>query len=138
MAEADTLSEAAMYLARFSYDVLPVHRERAIAFIRGEIAAARRDGLQARLLVPLTRGRHGAALQFEVQLGGLEQLEQVRHGGGPDQDTGDWDARLQRDPARAAESGDPARRRDAVARPSRTPRPPPARHRRSCIHAGAS
>ena len=46
-----------MYLARFSYDILPVHRERAIEFIRGEIAAARRDGLQARLLVPLTRGR---------------------------------------------------------------------------------
>jgi hypothetical protein len=79
-----------MYLARFSYDVLPVHRERAIEFIRGEIEAARRDGLHARLLVPLTRGPHGAALQFEVQLGNLEQLEQVRHRGGPGKDTGDW------------------------------------------------
>lgn len=79
-----------MYLARFSYDVLPVHRERAIDFIRGEIEAARRDGLHARLLVPLTRGQHGAALQFEVELSKLEQLEQVRHRGGPSKDTGDW------------------------------------------------
>ena len=79
-----------MYLARFSYDVLPVDRERAIAFIRREIEAARRGGLQARLLVPLTRGPGGAALQFEVELNSLEQLEGVRHRGGPDQDTGDW------------------------------------------------
>lgn len=79
-----------MYLARFSYDVLPVDRERALEFIRGEIEAARRDGLQARLLVPLTRGPGGAALQFEVELSNLEQLEQVRHRGGPGADTGDW------------------------------------------------
>ena len=38
-----------MYLARFSYDVLPVNRERALDFIRGEIEAARREGLEARL-----------------------------------------------------------------------------------------
>jgi hypothetical protein len=50
-----------MYLARFSYDVLPVDRERAIDFIRNEIEAARSDGLHARLLVPLTRGPGGAA-----------------------------------------------------------------------------
>jgi len=79
-----------MYLARFSYDVLPIHRERALEFIRGEIEAARRDDLHARLLVPLTRGPHGAALQFEVELGSLEQLEQVRHRGGPGEDTGEW------------------------------------------------
>ena len=79
-----------MYLARFSYDVLPVDRERAIEFIRGEIEAARRDGLHPRLLVPLTRGPHGAALQFEVQLSKLEQLEQVRHRGAPSRDTGYW------------------------------------------------
>jgi hypothetical protein len=79
-----------MYLARFSYDVLPVDRERAIGFIRREIEAARRDGLQARLLVPLTRGSGGAALQFEVELSSLEQLEGVRHRGGPDQDAGEW------------------------------------------------
>jgi hypothetical protein len=40
--------------------------------------------------VPLTRGQHGAALQFEVQLSNLEQLEEVRHRGGPGQDTSDW------------------------------------------------
>jgi hypothetical protein len=79
-----------MYLARFSYDVLPVDRERAIGFIRREIEAARQGGLEARLLVPLTRGAGGAALQFEVELNGLEQLDQVRHRGGPDRDTGDW------------------------------------------------
>ncbi len=79
-----------MYLARFSYDVLPVDRERAIGFIRREIEAARQSGLEARLLVPLTRGQGGAALQFEVELNSLEQLEGVRHRGGPDQDAGDW------------------------------------------------
>jgi hypothetical protein len=79
-----------MYLARFSYDVLPVDRERAIDFIRREIEAARQGGLEARLLVPLTRGPGGAALQFEVELGSLEQLERVRHRGAPGDDTGDW------------------------------------------------
>jgi hypothetical protein len=43
-----------MYLARFSYDVLPANRQRAIDFIRGEVEAAHRHGLSARLLVPLT------------------------------------------------------------------------------------
>ena len=71
-----------MYLARFSYDVLPANRQRAIDLIRREVEAARRDGRNARLLVPLTRGQGGAALQFEVELGSLDQLEQVRHGGG--------------------------------------------------------
>ena len=47
-----------MYLARFSYDVLPVNRRRALDFIRLEVEAARGNGLNARLLVPLTRG-HG-------------------------------------------------------------------------------
>ena len=42
-------------------------------------AATRRN---ARLLVPLTRGQGGAALQFEVELGSLDQLERVRHSGG--------------------------------------------------------
>ena len=70
--------------------MLPINRERAIDFIRGEIDAARREGLQARLLVPLTRGQGGAALQFEVELSNLEQLDRVRHRGGPGQDTSDW------------------------------------------------
>lgn len=72
-----------MYLARFSYDVLPVNRQRALGFIRQEVEAARAQGLKARLLVPLTRGQGGAALQFEVELTGLDQLDRFRHGGGP-------------------------------------------------------
>jgi len=77
-----------MYLARFSYDVLPVKREQAMAFIRREAEAAREAGHTARLLVPLTRGQGGAALQFEVELSSLDQLEQLRQRGG-DKD-GDW------------------------------------------------
>ena len=80
-----------MHLARFSYDVLPANRQRAIDFIRREVDAARRDGLAVRLLVPLTCGQGGAALQFAVELQSLDQLEQVRHrGGGPGEDTGSW------------------------------------------------
>jgi len=71
-----------MYLARFSYDVLPANRERALSLIRREAEAARSAGLGARLLVPLTRGKDGAALQFEVELGSLDQLETLRHRGG--------------------------------------------------------
>ena len=70
-----------MYLARFSYDVLPANRQRALDLIRREVEAARKEGRTARLLVPLTRGQGGAALQFEVELASLDQLERVRHGG---------------------------------------------------------
>ena len=81
-----------MYLARFSYDVLPVNRQQAIEFIRREVEAARGSGLNARLLVPLTRGRDdGVALQFEVELQKLEQLDQLRHRGiGSRSETGNW------------------------------------------------
>lgn len=78
-----------MYLARFSYDVLPVDRQRAMDFIWQEVEAARQAGLATRLLVPLTRGQGGAALRFEGELTSLDQLEQVRHHhGGPGQDAG--------------------------------------------------
>jgi hypothetical protein len=78
-----------MYLARFSYDVLPANRERALDLVRREVEACRRDGRNARLLVPLTRAHGGAALQFEVELDGLDQLERVRHGDGdPGEDIG--------------------------------------------------
>src|SRR5260221_9878385 len=81
----------AMFLARFSYDVLPVNRQRAIEFIRREVEAARGNGLNARLLVPLTRGHGGVALQFEVELTNLEQLEQFRNRGiGSSDQTGGW------------------------------------------------
>ena len=81
-----------MYLARFSYDVRPVDRQRAIEFIRREVEAARGKGLNSRLLVPLTRGHgNGAALQFEVELIGLDQLDQFRNRGvGSPEETGDW------------------------------------------------
>src|ERR1700756_3229597 len=81
-----------MYLARFCYEVLPVNRQRAIDFIRREVEAARGNRLNARMLVPLTRG-HGeaAALQFEVELTNLDQLDQFRSRGvGSTQETGDW------------------------------------------------
>ena len=81
-----------MYLARFSYDVLPINRQRAIDFIRREVEAARGQGLNARMLVPLTRGHGaGAALQFEAELTGLDQLDQFRNRGvGSTQETGNW------------------------------------------------
>ena len=81
-----------MYLARFSYDLQPVNRQRAIDFIRREIEAARSNGLNARMLVPLTRGHGaGAALQFEVALTSLDQLDQFRNRGvGSTEQTGNW------------------------------------------------
>jgi hypothetical protein len=83
--------EVPMYLARFSYDVLPVDRQAAVDFIREEVKAAKANGLQARLLVPLTRGQGGAALHFEVDFTSLEELDQFRHRGvGSDEKTGDW------------------------------------------------
>src|SRR5258708_2066764 len=80
-----------MYLARFSYDLLPANRQQALGFIQREVAAARRDGLKARLLVPLTRGNGGPALQFEVELTSLDQLDQFRNRGVESQQgTGNW------------------------------------------------
>lgn len=80
-----------MYLARFSYDITPAERERAIEFVRREVSAARDRKLDARLLVPLTREQGGAALQFEVELANLEQLEDFRQRGvGSDRETASW------------------------------------------------
>ncbi|HET7837445.1 MAG TPA: hypothetical protein VFL43_16625 [Variovorax sp.] len=55
--------------------MLPVNRQQAMGFIRREVEAASARGLKARMLVPLTRGQGGAALQFEVELTSLDQLE---------------------------------------------------------------
>jgi len=80
-----------MYLARFSYDVLPINRQRAIEFIKRELEAAHGKGLNARLLVPLTRGHgDGAALQFEVELTDLDQLDQFRSRGVDSAEETNW------------------------------------------------
>jgi hypothetical protein len=80
-----------MFLARFSYDIQPVNRQRAVELILREVQAARAAGLKARLLVPLTRAHGGPALQFEIELKNLDQLEQFRHQGvGSTQETGNW------------------------------------------------
>jgi len=84
-------SRFTMYLARFSYDVLPANRKRAMDFIRQEVEASKGNGLNARLLVPLTRRGGGAALQFEVELTNLDQLDNLRHQGvGSSEETGSW------------------------------------------------
>jgi hypothetical protein len=55
------------------------------------VAAAREKGLTARLLIPMTRGQSGAALQFELQLTSLDQLDQFRQRGvTSDEETGNW------------------------------------------------
>jgi hypothetical protein len=80
-----------MYLARFSYQILPVNRHRALELIHREVKAARSNGLNARLLVPLTRGQGSAALQFEVELKKLDELDQFRQRGvGTKDETGNW------------------------------------------------
>ena|SRR5262245_33037345 len=80
-----------MYLARFSYDVAPANRERALTSIQHELEAARSKGLDARILIPLTRAHGGPALQFEVALKSLDQLEEFRQRGvGSPDETGNW------------------------------------------------
>jgi hypothetical protein len=80
-----------MYLARFSYDVTPANRQRALDCIRHELLAAQDSGLDARILIPLTRAHGGAALQFEVSLTSLDQLEIFRSRGvGSPEETNDW------------------------------------------------
>ena len=81
-----------MYLARFSYDVLPVNRQKALDFIRREVEAAKQKGKDARLLVPLTRGLNGSpALQFEVVLDSLDELDTFRQKGfGSKDEMHDW------------------------------------------------
>jgi hypothetical protein len=80
-----------MYLVRFSYDVAPKNRQRALESIRREVEAGRKRGLNARMLIPLTRSQGGAALQFEIELTSLDQLDEFRHRGvGSSEETGDW------------------------------------------------
>lgn len=78
-----------MYLARFSYDIRPADRDRAIELILREVEGATAKGLKARLLVPLTRALGGPGLQFEVELTSLDQLEGLRQDT-QEGSTGDW------------------------------------------------
>ena len=70
-----------MYVARFSYAIRPVDRDRALELLAQEVKAARGQGMEARLLVPLTRPSGGAALQYEVALTSLDAFETFREEG---------------------------------------------------------
>ena len=70
---------------------IAINRQRAIDFIHREVQAARRNQPNARLLVPLTRGQGGAALQFEVGLPNLDRFDQFRERGiQSNEETGTW------------------------------------------------
>jgi hypothetical protein len=80
-----------MSIVRFSYDFLPTHRQQAISLIQREVEAARTQGLQARLLVPLTRAPGGASLHYEIEVDHLDQFDDFRSSGlGSAQATGNW------------------------------------------------
>lgn len=70
-----------MYVARFSYAIKPIDRDRALDLLGQEVNAARDQGMEARLLVPLTRAAGGAALQYEVLLESLDAFEAFREQG---------------------------------------------------------
>ena len=70
-----------MYLARFSYAIRPIDRDRALELLGQEVAPAREQGLAARFLVPLTRAAGGAGLQYEVVLPTLDAFEAFREQG---------------------------------------------------------
>ena len=80
-----------MYIVRFSYDFLPVHRQQAISLIHRDVEAARAQGLRVRLLVPLTSDPGGASLHYEIELDHLDQFDDFRSSGlGSAEATGDW------------------------------------------------
>lgn len=80
-----------MYIARFSYSFKPVDRERALELLGQEVEAARGQGLEARLLVPLTRPPGGPALQYELVLPNLDAFEEFREEGiGGQESTRSW------------------------------------------------
>ena len=80
-----------MYVARFSYAIRPVDRDRALEVLRRQVEAAQGSGLQARLLVPLTRASGGAALQVELVMPTLETFDTFREEGvGGEEGTRTW------------------------------------------------
>jgi len=70
-----------MYVARFSYSIRPIDRDRALSLLAQEVAAAQAQKMDARLLVPLTRAAGGAALQYELVLTNLDDFETFRDRG---------------------------------------------------------
>ncbi|MFL5758583.1 MAG: hypothetical protein ACJ789_02525 [Thermomicrobiales bacterium] len=42
-----------MYVARFSYNIKPIDQEQAPALLNREVIGARKQGIEARFLVPL-------------------------------------------------------------------------------------
>ena len=70
-----------MYVARFSYALRPVDRDKVIDLLRQQVEAAQGSGLQARLLVPLTRASGGAALQVELVMPTLDDFDTFREEG---------------------------------------------------------
>jgi hypothetical protein len=70
-----------MYVARFSYAIRPVDRDQVLTLLQKEVAAARDSGLEARLLVPLTRASGAAALQVELTVPTLDAFETFREEG---------------------------------------------------------
>jgi hypothetical protein len=80
-----------MYIARFSYNIKPIDRDQALALLNREVMAAQEQGMEARLLVPLTRPPGGAALQYEIVVGSLDKVETFREQGlGGEANTRAW------------------------------------------------
>jgi len=80
-----------MYIARFSYNIKPIDRDRAMELLAQQVAAAQTQKLSAWLLVPLTRAADGASLVAEVELSGLDQFETFRERGlGTEDETRAW------------------------------------------------
>lgn len=69
-----------MHVARSSHAIKPICRGRALALLEREVAA-QEQGMAARLLVPLTRGAGGPALQYEVALSSIDALDSFREQG---------------------------------------------------------
>lgn len=80
-----------MYVVRFSYTIKPVDRDHVLELLAQAVTAAQGQGLDARLLIPVTRAAGGAALVVEVVLPTLDQLEAYReHGLGSTDRTRAW------------------------------------------------
>lgn len=80
-----------MYVARFSYAIRPVDRDQVLNLLHQEVEAAQSRGLEARLLVPLTRAAGGGALQVEIVLPSLNDFDTFREEGiGGEEGTRSW------------------------------------------------